>query len=139
MEKPMEARRPKNRPNEEGDDSEPRLASRRDCVLTASRERNKRYPQFSMGGMSPQRRAGAKTPVCEGKGTQGPWRRGATGCCRLLRQLLVRCGWTVASVSLVVSFVELLDKPVEDISIRSFGSASIQWTDGRCHSTSAFL
>ena len=34
----------------------------------------------------------SKTPVCEGEGTQGPWRRGATGCCRLSRQLLARCG-----------------------------------------------
>ena len=30
-----EGRRPKNRPNEEGYDSDPGLASRRDCVLTA--------------------------------------------------------------------------------------------------------
>ena len=88
----------------------------------------KRYSQFSVGGMSPQRRGGPKTPVCEGEGTQGTWRRGATGCCRLLRQLLVRHGWTVARVGPFVTLVALLDKPVEDFSIRSFGSASIQWT-----------
>ena len=37
------------------------------------------------------RRGAPKTPVREGEGTRGPWRRGATGCCRLSRQLLV-CG-----------------------------------------------
>ena len=30
---------------------------------------------------------GPRTPVCEGEGTQGPWRRGATACCSLSRQL----------------------------------------------------
>ena len=28
-----------------------------------------------------------KTPLREGEGPRGPWRRGATGCCRLSRQL----------------------------------------------------
>ena len=32
-----------------------------------------------------------KTPVREGEGAREPWRRGATGCRRLSRQLLV-CG-----------------------------------------------
>ena len=55
---------------------------------------------------------------------------------RPLRQLLrqrqtVSVETSVACVGLFVSFVTLLDKPVEDFSIRSFGSASIQWTDGR--------
>ena len=63
-----------------------------------------------------QKREGPQRPQCA-KG-QGPWRRGATGCCRLSRQLLVRYGWTVACVGLFVSFVALLDKPVEDITIR---------------------
>ena len=36
-------------------------------------------------GKGPQR-----PQVCEGEGTQEPWRRGATGCCRLSRQLLAR-------------------------------------------------
>ena len=37
-----------------------------------------------------KKRGGApKTPACEGEGTQEPWRRGATGFCRLSRQLLV--------------------------------------------------
>ena len=49
----------------------------------------------------------------------GPRRRGAIGCCRLSRQLLARYGWTVACVGLFVSFVALLDKPVEDTSIVS--------------------
>ena len=53
----------------------------------------------------------------QGEGTQGPWRRGATGCCRLSRQLLARYGWTVACVGQFVSFVALLDKPVEDTSV----------------------
>ena len=40
----------------------------------------------------------------------GPWRRGATGCCRFLRQLLLRYGWTVARVGPFAFFVSLLDK-----------------------------
>ena len=55
--------------------------------------------------------------MCEGDGTQGPWRRGATGCCKLSRQLPARYEWTVACVGLFVSFVALLDKPVEDTAI----------------------
>ena len=51
--------------------------------------------------------------MCEGEGTQG-----ATRCCRLSRQLLLRYGCTVACVGLFVSFVALLDKPVEDTSTR---------------------
>ena len=35
--------------------------------------------------------------MCEGEGTRGPWRRGATACCRLSRQLLARYVWTVWS------------------------------------------
>ena len=49
----------------------------------------KRYSRTSVGSIS----AG-----------QGPWRRGATGYCRLSRQPLVRHGRTVACVSLFVSF-----------------------------------
>ena len=36
---------------------------------------------------SVRKREGAQRPRCP-QGTQGPWRRGATGCCRLSRQLL---------------------------------------------------
>ena len=39
-----------------------------------------------------------KTLLREREGTQGPWRRGAIRCCRLLRQMLLRYGWTVARV-----------------------------------------
>ena len=48
-----------------------------------------RYSRTSVG-IAPRRRD-PKTPVREGEGTREPWRRDATGCCRLSRQLLV-CG-----------------------------------------------
>ena len=46
----------------------------------------KRYSQTSVG--IAHKGGGPKTPMCEGEGTQGPWRRGATAGCRLSRQLL---------------------------------------------------
>ena len=49
----------------------------------------KRYSRTSVG-VAP-RGGDPKTPVREGEGTREPWRRGATGCRRLSRQLLV-CG-----------------------------------------------
>ena len=51
----------------------------------------------------------------EWEGIQGPWRRGATGHCRLSRQLLAPYGWTVACVGLFVSFVALLDKGADEV------------------------
>ena len=74
-------RRPNNRPNEEGNDSDPGLASRRDSFLTATRLRkevlsNQRELPERTKGRGPQR------PRCAmGNGTQGPSRRGATGSC----------------------------------------------------------
>ena len=53
---------------------------------------------LSKGGGSP------RTLVRNGEGAQGHWRCGASGCCSLLRQLLLRCGWTVGRVSLQVSY-----------------------------------
>ena len=47
----------------------------------------KRYSRNSLGGVSAQKGRSPKSPVCEGDGTQGPWRRGATGCSKLSRQL----------------------------------------------------
>ena len=55
----------------------------------------KRYYQTSVG--IAHKGGGPKTPMCEGEGTQGPWRRGATAGCRLSRQLLARYGWVVWS------------------------------------------
>ena len=55
----------------------------------------KRYTQTSVG--IAHKGGGPKTPMCEGEGTQGPWRRGATAGCRLSRQLLARYGWAVWS------------------------------------------
>ena len=51
-----------------------------------------------------------ETPLREREGTQGPWRRGATGCSMMSRQLLQRNGWTVARIGPFVIFVSLLEK-----------------------------
>ena len=75
-------RRPQNRPSDTGGCLRtPGLATQREREPTATEKRNSRN---SVGGIS------AQNPVYEGEGTQGPQRRGATGCCRLSRQLLVR-------------------------------------------------
>ena len=107
-----EGRRPQNRPSERRGRLGPRAGipkrKRPNC-------HEKRYSRTSVG--IAQKEVAPKTSVCEFEGTQGPWRRGATGCCRLSRQLLARHGWTIACVGLFVSFVALLDKPVEDTSI----------------------
>ena len=66
-----------------------------------------------------------KTLLREREGTQGPWRRGATGCCRLLRHLLVRYGWTTACVGTFVSLLALLDKTVENISTGSLPAQNV--------------
>ena len=58
----------------------------------------------------------SKTPLRERERTQGPWRRGATCCCRLLRQLLLRYGWTVARVGPFVIFVSLLVKRTVELT-----------------------
>ena len=72
---------------------------------------------------------GAQGPQCaKRRETQGPWRRDGTGCCRLSRQLLARYGWTVACAGLFVSFVALMDKPVEGTAIRY----SV-WIGSRCN------
>ena len=69
-------------------------------------EKAAHLPQRGTLGIAP--RGGApKTPLREREGTQGPCRRGATCCCRLLRHLLVRYGWTVARVGPFVIFVSL--------------------------------
>ena len=55
--------------------------------------------------------------MCEEEGTRGPWRRGATACCRLSRQLLARYGSTVACVSLFVSFVALVSMGLKFMTV----------------------
>ena len=62
-----------------GDDSDLGLASRRDSGLAATR--------LEPAWVLHRRGRGPKTPECEGEVTQGPWRRGATRCCKLSRQL----------------------------------------------------
>ena len=52
----------------------------------------------------------------EREGTQEPWRRGAIGCCRLLLQLLLRFGWTVARVGPFVIFVSLPGKRTVELT-----------------------
>ena len=88
-------RRSENRPG--GDDSDPGLASRRERGLTAPK-RGTLEPAWAL-----HTREGARRP----------WRRGATGYCRLSRQPLVRHGRTVACVSLFVSFVALISMGTE--------------------------
>ena len=72
-----------------GADSEPpgcQTQKETSFLLLVTKKRNSRT---SVGGVSAQRGGNLKTPVCEGEGAQGPWRRGAANCCRLSRQLLV--------------------------------------------------
>ena len=65
-----------------------------------------------MGGISAHNGGGPKSPVYEGEGTQRPWRHGASGCCRLWRQLLVRLSSSQYSGFFLVSlfFVGFLRK-----------------------------
>ena len=79
----------------------------------------------SVGGISAQEGRGNKDPSVRGEGTQEPWRRGATGCSRLLRDLLVRYWWTVACVGTFVSLLALLDKTVENMSTRSLQAQKV--------------
>ena len=77
---------------------------------------HKKVLSYHRAGIEP-RRGAPKTPLCEMEGTQGPWRRGATACCRLLRQLLLRYGWTVARVGPFVIFVSLLVKRTVELTV----------------------
>ena len=81
-----EGRRPTNWPDSLLPGWHPEETASQLLLLT-----EKRYSQTSLGGVSAQR-GGPKTLVCEGEGTQGPQRRGATGCCRVSRQLQACCG-----------------------------------------------
>ena len=97
-----QGRRPENRPG--GDDSDPGLASRRDCVPTATHVQ-KRYSRISVGCTNTLRR----------EGTREPQRRDAIGRCGLSRQPQIWYVWTVAYVRLF--------EPVEGNFIKSFDSA----------------
>ena len=55
-------------------------------------------------------KGGGPSPVFEVKGPKDPWRRDATECNMLSRQLQLRNGWTVARIGPIVVFVSLLDK-----------------------------
>ena len=103
-------RRPKNRPSDEGTTRTPGWHPE---------ENEAQLPQ--KGTLLPawvlhQGEEHPKTPLREREGTQGPWRPGATGCCRLLRQLLQRYGWTVARVGPFVIFVSLLVKRTVELT-----------------------
>ena len=95
-----------------GDDSDPGLASRRERGPTATRFQ--KVLSYQRGCCTKGR--GQKKPLREREGTQGPWRRGATCCCRLLRQLLLRYGWTVAHVGPFVIFVSLQVKRTVELT-----------------------
>ena len=99
-----EGRRPQNRPSDEGDDSDPGLATQRERDLTAT-QRGTLKPAWVL-----HKREGA----------QRPWRRGATGYCRLSRQPLVRHGQTVTCVSLFVSFVALVSMGLKFLTVPIF-------------------
>ena len=78
-----EGRRPENRPSDKGGLTQNFQAGIPKRQRPDWHTERKRYTRNSVGG--------PKTPVCGGEGTQGPWRRGATDCSRLSRQLLA-CG-----------------------------------------------
>ena len=98
-------------------------------------QRGKRLLSKQRGLHQCTKKGGApKTPVCEIEGTQGPWRLGRHWLLQvfaattadvtlysiefwLVSSVLVSLLLTVACVGLFVSFVALLDKPVEDTSI----------------------
>ena len=101
-----------NRPSDEGDDTDPGLASRRERGPTATRFQ--KVLSYQRGDCT---KGGApKTPLRQREETQGPWRRGATCCCRFLRQLQLRYGWTVARVGPFVTFDSLLVKQTVELT-----------------------
>ena len=107
--------------------ADPELEERPNCQVKSTLE-----PAW-VAFHSAQRRGGPKTQVCGGEGTQRPSRRGATGCSRLLRQLLLRHGWTVARVGPFVIFVFLLVKRTVELMACPVCSEGTRWNVTKFH------
>ena len=68
-----------------------------------------------MVGISAQEGKGPKEPSVRGEGTQEPWRRGATGCSMLSRQLQFEIV-DVPDPQILEEIVEVIDELVSPVS-----------------------